>query len=173
MKRKNKKGAGRPREHYLDLPVYDSMQQMAGATGIPLEVIKYAKAQGGKFVEHSRCNLGEFLKWFFAKADRNDDADWGVRDKKASALIKEVKLKRLNGSVVDFTLADNFIRNLIAQFVFAELKRLRYEFPGSLKGKDEVAIAKEVERQMDLVEKSFRGRLEEWSAEVDKQEDKE
>ena len=124
-------------------------------------------------MEHGRCHLSEFLKWFFAKADAKEDSDWSVRDKKASALIKEVKLKRLSGSVVDFTVADNFIRNLVAQFVFAELKRLRYEFPGSLKGKDEVSIAKEVERQIDMVEKSFRGRLEEWAAEVHNQEDKE
>ena len=157
----------------LDLPIYDSMQQMSGATGIPLDVLKYAKKNGCRFVEHSRAHLSEFLRWFFLKADRDEDANWGVRDKKATALIKEVKLERLRGSVVDFRLADNFIRNLIAQFVFAELKRLRNEFPGGLKGKDEVAIAREVDRQIDQTERNFKAQLSLWAKEAGSQQDEE
>lgn len=138
------------------------MAVMAARTGIPIATIKYAKRNGCMFIHHDRCRLGEFLKWFFNRAEPDENTDWVGRDKRAGALMKEIRLEMLKGNVVDFATVDRIVRDIVSNHFFGELQRLTHEFPGSLKGKNEVAIAVEVGRQIEAIKAGLNVALETW-----------
>src|SRR5689334_20408423 len=62
---------------------FDSMSQMAAATGIPLDILKSAKREGCLFIRHGRCDLKVFNEWFFSRS--GDLVDWTKRSKRAEA----------------------------------------------------------------------------------------
>lgn len=160
-----KKSAGRPREHAIDLPIYDSMDQCASATGIPLAVLKRAKREGCMHVQHGRVHVGVFLKWFFAKLsdlEGDEDRDWAAYDKRMSAKLKEQKLETLRGQLIEFALVENFIHYLEGVCFFAELDRISAEFPSVLKGKSEVEISAECERQKGIIKKTITEAIRTW-----------
>lgn len=146
--------------------MYDSMQQMASALDIPLHHLKWAKREGCRFVIHGRCHVGEFIKWWFSRdvSQDGDDVneDWGKRDKRAGALLKEVKLDEEKSRVIDFGKASRFIRFLQGQVFFGELERLQAEFPAALKGLDERAIESEVAAQIKRVKQQLEGEVKSW-----------
>src|SRR4051812_4809187 len=107
MPRINKPGAGRPRVHATDLPVYDGMEQCAAATGVPMSLLRLAKKEGCLFVRHGRVHFSEFIRWFFNRDSEDGDEsniDWDKRGKRAQALIREADLEEKRGAVIDFSL---------------------------------------------------------------------
>ena len=150
---------------YPDFPVYDSMDQCAGATGIPISALKLAKRQGCLFIRHGRVNVAEFIRWFFGaeRAGNAEDAiDWTKRDKRAAALLKEVELEEEQNRVIDWSMVNSFITRLVSVEFFGELERLAGEFPASLKGKTEVEIAEETQKQIALIRDSMKNKMEMW-----------
>lgn len=158
-------GAGRPRNtHLLELPRFASMMDMSKQCGIPYSVLLESSKKGAPFKDtHGRCDILQFLAWFF-RQDLSDDeqVDWGNRAKRATALIKEVELQEKRDQVVDFQTSAAFIRNLVNVAFFAELDRVASEFPATLKGKSEVEISVEVDNQIKAIKESLRLKLVEW-----------
>ena len=159
---------GRPRIFATDLPVYDSMEICRGSTGIPIAAMALAKKEGCVFVRHGRIHLEPFLKWWFNRPEKDDEEreadNWGGRDKRATALLKEVKLEEAKERVIEFLSVDKFIRNLVGNMFFGELERIASEFPASLKGKSEVEIAEEVNKQKKQIAKGITSYMETWLA---------
>lgn len=154
------KAAGRPKTHMTELPLYDSMEQMANATCIPLEIIRAAKKSGCTFVKHNRCDVGVFIKWYFeTNLSDEEKENWTRRDKRASALIKEVELKRKEHSVIDYLIAKTFMRDLVSNCFFGELERLVTELPASLKGLNEVQINAECSKQVEQIKLALEKKL--------------
>lgn len=156
---------GRPRVYETNLPVYDSMEQMNAVTGIPVTAQKYAKKNGCLSIRHGRCHLGEFLRWWFAQdLDTEDGVDWAKRDKRASALIKEVKLEEEQNRVIDFLLVERFIRMIVYNSFFGEIERMQNEFPALLKGKSEIEIKQEVLKQVTKMKKTIEEQVKSWAS---------
>jgi hypothetical protein len=154
---------GRPRV-FAEFPVYDSMEQCAGATGIPISHLKFAKRQGCLFIRHGRVHIAEFISWFFSQTPENveDAIDWSKRDKRMSAMIKEIEYEKMRDSVIEWVLVEKFIMQLVGINFFGELERLAGEFPATLKGKSEVEIASEVANEVKSIKESLRSRMEIW-----------
>jgi len=149
----------------LDLPLYDSMGAMSGATGIPMAALKHAKNNGCTFIRHGRSDLGEFLRWFFARTgeDENESSiNWADRDKRASALIKEVILEQKREQLIEFKTVETFLNNLVSVGFFGELDRLANEFPSSLKGRTEISINEECMKQTNNIKIALKSQLENW-----------
>lgn len=161
---KSTKGSGRKRVYASSLPVYDSMEQMAAAMQIPLAALKLAKKSGCLFIRHGRCDSGEFIAWWFRQGDKQDEGgvDWASRDKRAAALLKEVKLDEDTGRVIDFNLCANFIRYLTTVGFFGELDRMESEFPATMKGKGEIEIKTEVAKQNEAIKGNIEMRIKKW-----------
>lgn len=142
----------------VELPIYGSLKEMAGATGIPYSLLKHAKNNGCKFTTTSgKARLGDFLKWFFTQDDTG--IDWDVRLKKAKALTVEVDLEETRRRLIAFASVKRYIDDLVSNCFIGEFERVKDEYPGLLKGKSELAIAKEVGRQMELAIAKLRKKL--------------
>ncbi len=143
------------------------MEQCASATGIPLAALKLAKRGGCLFVRHGRVHLAEFIKWFFTREEDEEESeggvDWSKRDKRAGALIKEVKLEEAKDRVIDWALAERFVNYLVGVSFFSELERLANEFPANLKGKNEIEIHAECARQIGQIKKSIESSVRTWN----------
>ena len=146
-----KRGRGRPlKVATIGFPKFASMKDMAMKTGIPFPILKHAASNGCEFRDdHGRCDLGVFLPWFFAQdSEVEDGVDWGKREKRAKALLREVELSERKEEVIQFASVDSFLGELVGSLFFGELERMRQEFPASLKGKPEIEILEECERQI-------------------------
>ena len=64
---------GRPATGSQSLPCYQSMASCAAATGIPLIVLKQAKADGSEAFRFSRVELGKLLPFLFAPKKKSTD----------------------------------------------------------------------------------------------------
>jgi hypothetical protein len=163
--RKNKPGGGRPRVFATELPVYDSMEQCAAATKVPISRLKIAKKEGCLFIRHGRVHFSEFIDFWFnrpAEEGKEEDENWDKRDKRAAALTKEAKLQEMYERVIDFDIAANFVEYLTGTLFFGEFERYAQEFPGSLKGKTEVEIQQEVIKQKEIVKKNIENSVKAW-----------
>lgn len=160
------KKMGRPQEYSRELPVYDTMEQCSGSTGVPMSFLRKAKAEGCPAFTHGRVRFAEFIQWLFKKPEDLDSTeaneDWGKRDKRAVALLRESKLQEEYERVVDFELAGKFIDHLVGTLFFGELERMEQEFPATLKGKAEVDISKECGEQFKRVRENLQKSLEVW-----------
>ena len=120
MKNEDRIKPGRKKTHALELPVYDSLSQMAGATGIPLAKLKHAKRSGSLFVQHGRASLHEFLRWNFQQKPGSQKID--VADERAQiARLERMKLQREqkieDGRLVDgIALEERIKTELLAPF---------------------------------------------------------
>lgn len=143
---KRKPGRGRELVHALELPVYDNMDQMVGATGIPREVLVQAKKQGCLFSRHNRCHLKPFLEWFFAPKSEDgtrnaERVNWDQRGKRAKALITEIDLEERRDESVPGDMVDAFIRHLVGTVFSHSVEKFRREVPSTCKGMGEVGMA--------------------------------
>ena len=156
-------------ETNLGLPVYDGLQQMAGALGIPVSILQAARKAGCTFMLHGRAHAGTFIRWYFEQNLTDDEREnWTKRDKRASALMRELKLERSRGSVIDRAMVEQILTDVIGNCFSGELKRIAQEFPAVLKGKSEVEIHAECERQADAIKARFESRLAAWVAAMSK-----
>jgi hypothetical protein len=129
------------RRYALELPIYESLVQMSGATGIPLAVLKRAKRQGAQFTFHGRYHLRQFLDWCFSQRENADAIDVPMEQ---ARIIREQrrKLEREN-RVADGQLAnieeckEAFANEFIIPFktklfALARAKGIEYELIGLL-----------------------------------------
>lgn len=147
-------------KHTEKLPVYPSMSACAGATGIPLGIIKTAKRAGCEaFTDASRVKLEALLRWIFS--DENDAAavNWSAKLDEYRAKREALKLKREEGNSLD---ADE-VRDAVASGVatlFAENERLFVnELPPALAGLDAVTIRQRSELASLEVKTAVREKL--------------
>ena len=78
------------------------MAACAGATGIPLAVLRQAKRAGcPAFDQASRVHLGSLLVWLFADENAGTGIDWHGRWKRAQALGMEQRVAKERGELFD------------------------------------------------------------------------
>lgn len=153
---------GAIRKRQVDIPRFQSIRHMSDVTGIPEPLMKKAQAAGCSFRDdHGRCDLIVFLQWWFQQDIKETEKkeDWDVRNKRAQALIREVDLDERNKEVIEFKKVSRFISRLTSVAFFGELARLRSEFPASLKGKGELDIARECDREIKLIKENIEKQL--------------
>ena len=155
--------AGRPRSNAAQMPIFDTLQQCAAATGVPLSALKMAKSSGCEAFRHGRVNFAEFIRWFFAQGTDDDNTDWFKENKRLDALIKRVKLAELKKQVIDFAEVNRFLQGLVGGCFFAELERMSQEFPPVLKGRDENEIQTRILADIEKVKKDLTARLQAWA----------
>lgn len=156
---------GRPRVYATDLPVYDSMEQCEGATGIPKAAQMIATSEGCLFFRHGRVHLAEFLMWWFAReADESGDShvDWSKRDKRASALTRETNLQKLRDALIDFSSVEKCLAHVVGVLFFGEIEKLVQHLPARLKAKNEIEIAEEMEDWQKRIKKSLSDSVDLW-----------
>jgi hypothetical protein len=139
---------------------YDSMAQMAAATRIPISVLKTAKREGCRFVQHGRCELAVFCEWFFSRT--GDSVDWTARSKRGEALLRELRLEIERKETVPFSTVTQFVSDLVGNVFFGELQRLQSEAPANLKGKNEVQIHEWAVEQTEKIKAALGSKLDEW-----------
>lgn len=75
-KQEFKSRPGRPSVHSKGLPVFESIRQTSGATGIPVAILRDAKRRGcPAFKSGNRIDLGAFLRWHFENSDDKPGLD--------------------------------------------------------------------------------------------------
>jgi hypothetical protein len=142
---------GRPKTAMLELPVYDSMQACAAATGIPLDLQKKAKSAGCDAFRSNRVALGPLLQWIFSTDDGAEDGsgiwgraqfdDWHAKREKIKH-DREAKLVADKGETI-FAVAQ------IQAAMFSQLDRLKSEMPPLLKGLNETEIYQRFSAKLD------------------------
>lgn len=143
------------------------MANMSAAVGIPLEILKSAKRAGCEFVEHSRCDLGVFLRWWFNRnLDADDQVNWTARGKRAIALLNEHKLEREKQTALDRSLVIQLLTDVIGNCIAGELERFAQEWPAALKGKNETEIHAVIKRDKVAMRDKLFSRIEHWKNET-------
>lgn len=149
----------------VELARFGSIGEMSAQTGIPSEILTAAKKNGCTFVRHGRPDLFEFLRWYFSQELSSDEqVNWSRRDKRAGALIKEHKLQVSRREVYKAQKVDGFMGQVVRVAFFGELDRLCKEFPATLKGKQELAIAEECDLQVKRIKQLIVSKFQEWDA---------
>ena len=68
-KQEIKSPVGRPSAHSKGLPIYESIRQASGSTGVPVAIWRDAKRRGcPAFKSGNRIDLGLFLLWHFTNS---------------------------------------------------------------------------------------------------------
>ena len=83
------------------LPTYDSMQQCAAQTGIPLRLLKQAKRDGSSAFHSNRVRLRELLPFLFKGTVATAAPDFRGRLEAAKAQREEIRLAKETGQVLD------------------------------------------------------------------------
>lgn len=156
----NPASVGRPRADAIKLPIYSSLGECAGATGIPLPLLKQSKKSGCPAFKWNRVDLAEFLKWCFSpERDGADGVDWSNELRKWMAKRQKIAYDKDARLVIDLNAARDDI-NLGISILFSELERVfGAELPAALKGQNEIAIRDrsiaEIERIKEVVRPKF------------------
>lgn len=145
------------------MPIYDTLQQCAAATGVPLSALKMAKSSGCEAFRHGRVNFGEFIRWFFGQGTDGDNTDWVKENKRLDALIKRIKLDELKKRIIDFAEVNRFLQQLVGSCFFGELERMSQEFPPVLKGQNENEIQARILADVEKVKADLTARLKSWA----------
>ena len=75
--------------------VFDSIQQCASATGIPIRRLRMAKAAGCGAFRSNRIHLTEFLTWAFAPERAGESGiDWTQELAKAKTARENIRLEQ-------------------------------------------------------------------------------
>jgi hypothetical protein len=137
------------------LPTYESMAVCQTATGIPKTILKQAKKES-VFRAH-RIPLQALLKWIFSK-DGNS-VDWGERNKKADALIKEHRLDQIKKLILDKDSVAFGINKAISM-LFATFDRLSDQLPPVLHGMDAAGIKAKLAEATERLKGELRAEFE-------------
>lgn len=157
------KPVGRPREEVATIRrFYDSMSNCAGETKTPLALLKNANKKGCKAFKHGRVDFLIFLEWLFTDGMNQSGINWHEHGKKFQALSFELNYEERRKVLMDFSIVEQFISNLVGKTFFGELDRLSQEYPPSLKGKSEIAIHEECIKQHESIKSSLRKQLASW-----------
>lgn len=129
----------------LELPEYGSMQACAGATKIPLQLIKQAKHAGcPAFHASGRVKLGLLLSWIFSTEANGQEpvGDWGKELKKWQAKRAKIEHDREVGELVEKVAVIEQVREWNAKARAVLQRLLEVELPARCAGQD----AKEILR---------------------------
>jgi hypothetical protein len=162
-------GPGRPRGEASRMPQFDSINQAAAASDVPIAALKLAKKSGCSAFKHGRVDLREFLAWWFKEGtDGEIGIDWSREHKKEQTLRERIKREDEEGEVVKFAEVTRFYDSYIGQKVFGELEQMAQELPRNLKGKDETTIhstvVERIERLKEGLQSSWQSFLNEQGA---------
>lgn len=144
----------------LRLPLYGSMKQCSGETGIPLAILKQAKASGcPAFKSNQTVNLGDFLQWFFSRDDDESDIHWGNKLNEYKAKREKLKLKKDERESLDRGEVQHAIGQHLSRVFDTIRKETCNEFPARCKGLDEIAIQQRALEMVNRLETECRAQL--------------
>jgi hypothetical protein len=144
-----------------NLPVFPSLKNCAGRTGIPVQFLESAKSGGCPgFDSSGRVHLEKILAWIFNKnPDGEINRDWGEVYEKFRALNEQLKHDKLSAELMPRSIALECSRQL-NQIFFAQLDRQSNEFATMLAGCDPAKIKTTVETFNDGIRASIIAALE-------------
>lgn len=124
------------------LPVYDSMQACASATGIPLDKIKAAKRAGLACFRSNKVTVNKELLRYVTNG--HDRPDWGEEGRKWEAESRRIKVEKAQDRFWEKSEVEQAIDGAVSIF-FKEIDHLfNVEFPTQLRGLD----AAELQRRL-------------------------
>lgn len=149
------------------LPKFASSAQCAAICGIPLGVIRRAKAAGcDAFEAAGRVSLARLLPWLFKNRDGGEAVDYGQQLKEWQAKREKLKHDKDAGRVLDRDEVRSGIRGAMA-LLFVELERaFLSELPPTLKGLQEGPIKERCAKAISGLRKTLRVKF----AEIGKEE---
>lgn len=120
------------------LPVFDSMTQCAGATGIPLPILRRAKRAGcDAFTAGSRVALGPLLHYLFGDAASHDGVcNWSDELRKWQARRQEQAWQERAHELIERSRVITFFAALATRQKDILRQRLENELPARMAGVD-------------------------------------
>ncbi len=120
------------RESSQKLPVYDSIDQCVGATGISRSVIKIAKKAGCDAFSSNRVHLAKLLAWMFDPKNGSKGATLTIDDFKRKKVQEEARLLELKRQKAERELVSvEDVKRWTAEAVYAT-KVVLLSVPGKL-----------------------------------------
>lgn len=135
------------------LPTYQSMSECATQTGIPKSVLKAARKESAESFRAHRILLGPLLRWIFSRD--GDNVDWQLRDKRATALIKESALEKLRDKTLDKGEVSFGLHKVMA-LLFSTLDKSSDTLPAILGGMDAAGIKFKLNESNEALKKELR-----------------
>jgi hypothetical protein len=137
----------------IPLPVFNSLNQCATCSDIPLAIIRQAKRAGCNAFKAHRVDLKLLLKWLFAQDEQG--VDWGDRLKKVQFEREEIKLLKDKSLVVSKADVSAGIGKGVS-ILFGELEKSIQALPPALKGLTEAEIQQRLTVDVDKYKESVR-----------------
>jgi hypothetical protein len=75
-------------------PIFNSLKQAAGFTGIPVAAFQLAKRNGCAAFKWNRVYLGPFLTWWFTQRDNSMESREDAEDREARARADLIEIER-------------------------------------------------------------------------------
>ena len=140
----------------IPLPVFNSQDQCAACTGIPITTIKQAKKGGCSAFKQHRVDLALLLKWLFAQDE--SAINWGTRLDEYKAKREKIKLDADEQRVIDRSAVTAGIAKGLS-ILFSELDKSIQALPPALKGLTEAEIQHRLTSDVDAYKNSIRAAL--------------
>ena len=137
----------------IPLPVFNSQDQCAACTGIPITTIKQAKKGGCSAFKQHRVDLALLLKWLFAQDE--SAINWGTRLDEYKAKREKIKLDADEQRVIDRSAVTSGIAKGTA-ILFGELEKAIQTLPPALKGLTESEIQSRLIQTVDVYRQAVR-----------------
>jgi hypothetical protein len=93
---------------------------------------------------------------------RKEIAQERLRLIRAQAERVEIENQEKRGETVQFSVVLNLLHQIVGVFFFGELERLAFEFPPLLKGKNEIEINEECNKQTERIKVSLHACVNRW-----------
>jgi len=117
-----------------EFPIYDSMNQCAARSGIPLSVLKRAKKSGCDAFKWNRVDCGKLVRWLFANTK---EEDWRGHFDKYHALREELRHSREAGDALDKGEVSFAVSKAVSLFFNLVDRQANIELPALIKGLSE------------------------------------
>ena len=137
------------------------MAQCSAQTGIPLHVLKFAKAQGAPGFEHGRVKLEPVLRWIMEHADDLDASgiNWNRELTKYRSKREEIKLGQDRTEVISREQVAAGV-DLCREIIEEEMVKTFVEhLPALLVGRDERGIHDAGREAIEQLKETLRTRL--------------
>ena len=138
---------GRPRTSPEKLPIYDSMQQAAAMTQIPIAALKQAKRAGCEAFRWNRVDLSQLLPWVF-QHEKKEVENWAEEYDKWHAKREKTRHDRENDLVIDKDVVERGVHEAERQF-FGVLDQEKGKLPPLCVDRTAPEIAKLMQSAFD------------------------
>jgi len=149
----------------IPLPVFNSQDQCAACTGIPLATIKEAKRGGCSAFKQHRVDLALLLKWLFAQDE--SAINWGTRLDEYKAKREKLKLDADEQKVIDRGEVTFAVGKAMATLFSNIDNQFGSLLPPVLKGLDEAGIQQRLTATSEIFKQAVREELKKF-VDVDK-----